>query len=280
MENFVRKHYIISCIICVLLWMIAKFLNLMDKIIDPLLIAIFVVSIDFLVLDLKKKYYLGICGDVILYYNIDIQLLPIRMEFHYANFNSVSHRRITSGDDIIAYSYVEDFLNYLDVNHAIDSMRNREDRNINIVKIGMNNQIFDEVSRRLNLGFRNECHVVEISNVRGIGVRTVNCANPCYIFKSYSNDKNIVLQLAGINESSTQGGAKFLAGSLKEINRKIDLKIRVFHLLTMCFSKVDLCIIVDVDLLNNNICKLVGIWCKKDEVMHELYLDRIIRIID
>lgn len=40
----------------------------------------------------------------------------------------------------------------------------------------MNNQIFDEVSRRLNLEFRNEFHVVEIRNVRGIGVRTVNCA--------------------------------------------------------------------------------------------------------
>ena len=98
------------------------------------------------------------------------------MEFHYDNFNSVSHRRITSGDDIIAYSYVEDFLNYLNVNHAIDSVRNREDRNINIVKVGMNNQIFDEVSRRLNLEFRNECHVVEMRNVRGIGIRTVNCA--------------------------------------------------------------------------------------------------------
>ena len=70
----------------------------------------------------------------------------------------------------------KNFFNNLNVNHVIDSMRNREDRNINIAKIGMNNQIFDEVSRRLNLEFRNECHVVEIRNVRGIGVRTVNCA--------------------------------------------------------------------------------------------------------
>lgn len=68
MENLVRKHYIILCIISVLLWMIAKhyigqkypyeisgLLYLIDKIIDPLLIAVFVVTIELLVLDLKKE---------------------------------------------------------------------------------------------------------------------------------------------------------------------------------------------------------------------------------
>ena len=89
--------------------MIAKFLNLMDKIIDPLLIAIFVVSIEFLVLDLKKKYYLGICGDVTLYHNIDIQQLSEQIESQIYNLIGVGHKRITSGDDIIAYSYLEEF---------------------------------------------------------------------------------------------------------------------------------------------------------------------------
>lgn len=287
MENFVRKHYIISCLIFVLLWMITnnyilqkcqlgrfELPDFIQKIKDPLLIAVFVVTIDFLILDLKKKYYLGICGDVTLYHNIDIQQLPEQIASQIYDLEGIWHKRITSGDDIIAYSYLEEFFNKLNVNHVIDSIRNRDDRNINIVKIGMNNQIFYEVNRHLNLRFRNGHRVVDIRNVKGIGSRIINCTNPCYIVKSYSNDENIVLQLAGINESSTQGGAKFLAVSLKEINKKIDLKIRVFHLLTMYFSKVDLCIIIDVDLLNNNICKLVGIWCKKDEVMQELYIDR------
>ena len=275
MENLVRKHYIISFIILFILLVITKIfiLQLIEKIIDPLLIALFIVTIEFLVLDLRKKYYLGICGDVTLYHNIDIQKLPVRMSFLNDNLILVSHGRITSGDDIIAYSYLEKFFNNLNVNHAIDSIRNREDRNINIVKIGMNNQIFYEVNHRLNLRFRNEYRIVDIRNVKGIGTRTINCENPCYIAKSYSNDNNIVLLLAGRNESSTLGGAKFLSGSLKEINKKIDLKIRVYHLLTMFFSKVDLFIVVDVDQDNDNISKLVGIWCRKDEVMHELYRD-------
>lgn len=283
MENLVRKHYILSCMIFVLLLITARqyiwqkypfeISGLLYKIIDPLLIAIFVVTIEFLVLDLKKKYYLGLCGDVTLYHNIDIQQLPVRMIFQNDNLTLVSHGRITSGDDIIAYSYLENFFNNLNVNHVIDSIRNREDRNINIVKIGMNNQIFNEVNRHLNLRFRNGYRVVDIRNVKGIGSRTINCENPCYIAKSYSNDNNIVLLLAGLNEVSTLGGAKFLSGSLKEINKKIDLKIRVYHLLTMFFSKVELFIVVDVDQHDDNNSKLIGVWCRKDEVMHELYRD-------
>lgn len=126
MENLVRKHYIISCIIFVSLWIIEKhyiwqkypyeisgLLYLIDKIIDSLLIAIFVVTIEFFFLDIKKRYYLGISSEDTLYYNIDIQQLQERVECPNGTIGQVSHGRITSGDDIIAYSYVEDFLNYL-----------------------------------------------------------------------------------------------------------------------------------------------------------------------
>lgn len=289
MERLVRKHYFLAIIFFILLWVLARqyipqenpgekiiFIYLINTLLDPLLIAIIVVFINFFILDIKKRYYLGIGEGVIIYYNIDIQKLLRRRRFQNDNGSFVVHRRITSGDDIIAYSYLEKFLNELDVKHIIDSVQNRQDGMINLVKIGMSNQLFRKACNRLNIEIINSYRTINIRNIKHIGYRSINCKNPCYIFKSYSDDNNIVLHIAGCNESSTLGGAKYLAGNYKEINRNIGIKIRIYHLLSMCLVKVDWIVVVDVDV--NNIVMLVGIWCKKGEDIYELYYNQLYRI--
>ena len=288
MDIIVKRYKIICFIIAIVLLLFDNILlddndsnrlciifhSILSMLYSSMIVSIMVVIINECIVTIRKKYYLGLEDDYPIYLIVDIHKLSFSISLPIRNL-LITHSRITSGDDIIALSFLEAFLNVIDVKYKIvDS--DIEFINKNIASVGMSSIIFNRMCRNFNICIpMREGERVLIRNIKSKKsiYRDVNLDsnnNYCYIMKMHNEDK-MILSVAGQNEISTLEGSKFLANKYKDINKCIPLLMKIFYIISiMCGKKYDILMIIRVR-KDSDSSELAGIWWKNGRVLEELY---------